>query len=247
MKLHTFYSDYVSTHYQHVAPASQASYRKRYYVWKSYLTQFLPSEKNCKILEIGCGVGHNLYSLQALGYVNMLGTDYSPECVKLCRQHGYTSQIVNEKTEKIFYATNKKKFDLVILYDVLEHYTPENAVDLLVLIRGLLKDKGNVLISLPNASHPLSNVLLFADITHKFIYNEISLAQLLRNSGFIDFRFKQINSFTATDDDIKKKLVKQYILPIFSSTGELFWKLLALSQGIFLNECKPTLIAYAQK
>ncbi len=246
MKKNDFYSRYVSTHYQYVTSDQERSFRKRFYVWKSFLLELLPRDKNSPILEIGAGVGHNLYSLKTLGFHHVTGTDYSPECVNVCRRNGYSCQAVTEKTEKKFYSSHKKSFDMVILYDVLEHYTPNDAVNLLQSIKSMLKDGGSILVSLPNASHPLSNTLFFADITHKFIYNEISLSQLFRNSGFTQIRFKQMNSFTTHDDDFGKRLIKTYLFPLFSSLGEWWWKLLALSQGIMLTECKPTLVAVAR-
>ena len=62
-----FISNYVSTHYQLLAASTEAVYLKRLYVWKSYLLPYLPKQKDSAILEIGSGVGHNLYALQDFG------------------------------------------------------------------------------------------------------------------------------------------------------------------------------------
>lgn len=242
-----FYTHYVSTHYAHIAPDQSLSFQKRYYVWKSDLAPMLPSDKKSAILEIGAGVGHNLYALRKLGYKHIIGTDYSKECVTSCKKLGFTCYEVNEKTEKAFYSSHKTVFDAVILYDVLEHCSPDVGESLLRSIRSMLKKDGRVLISLPNASHPFSNTLFFADITHKFIYNDLSLSQLLRNSGFSRIQFAQMNSFVSYDEVFIKYLIKLFVLRPIAYMGELFWRLLALSQGIVLRECKPTLIAVASK
>lgn len=246
MKKNDLYSKYVSTHYQFIAPATLALFRKRYYVWKSYFSSLLPKNKSCKILEIGAGVGHNLYALKELGYKHCLGTDYSPECVSVCKKHGFEALVVTSATEKKFYASHKGKFDLIVLYDVVEHYVPDSGAELLASVRQMLTPSGSVVICLPNANHPFSNTLFFADITHKFIYNETSLSQLLRNSGFSEIAFKQINSFVLDDDVMVRQLVKRLVLAPLAYIGELFWRLMALSQGIVLSECKPTLIAVAR-
>ena len=241
------YSKYVSTHYKFVAATTAGGLQKRYYLWKSYLAPLLPADKNISILEIGAGVGHNLEALKKLGYHNVVGTDYSLECVTSCQKRGFKVSLVNQQTESKFYRKFKKKFDLVLLYDVLEHYPPDKGLALLSQIKSLLKPNGFTLVLLPNASHPFSNTLFFADITHKFIYNETSLSQILRQSGFSQLKFIQINSFSLYDENFVKQIVKKTIITIFAFFGELFWRAIALSQGIILYECKPTLIAIARR
>lgn len=247
MRENNLYSKYVSTHYQFVAAATKEGLRKRYYLWKSSLSHLLPADKNISILEIGAGVGHNLEALRKLGYKNVIGTDYSRECVDFCRKRGLKLSLVSPQTEQQFYHKYQKKFDLVLLYDVLEHYLPNEGINLLLQARALLKPNGFLLILLPNASHPLSNSLFFADITHKFIYNETSLSQLLRLSGFSQMKFIQINSYTLVDDNFVKQMAKKTVIALVAFLGELFWRTLALSQGILLRECKPTLVAIARR
>lgn len=247
MKTHALYSTYVTTHYHYVAPATQASFRKRYYVWRSCLNDFLPRDKESAILEVGSGVGHNLYALHALGYTNVMGIDYSKECVEESHKHGFSVQLVNEDTEKRFFSRHKNAYDAIVLYDVLEHYEPHDALDLLSRIARCLRVDGRTIISVPNAAHPFSNSLLFADITHKFIYTETSLSQLLRNAGFSHVRFAQMNSFTSYDDNVVKRFLKMVCLPVVAFCGELFWRSVSLSQGIVLSQCKPTLLIVAQR
>lgn len=245
MKHNSQYARYVSTHYTHVAPASDDSYRRRYYVWRSYLIPFLPISKKSNILEIGCGVGHNLYALKELGYTNISGTDYSSECIEVCTQQGFDGLLVDDQSEKKFYQSKKKQYDCIILYDLVEHLEPSDARMLLEAVGSMLRPNGSIIISLPNADHPFSNTLLFADITHKFIYNANSLSQLLRLSGFAHISFLQMNSWTLYDDHLIKRIFKYTLLRLFGFLGELFWRGLALSQGIVLTECKPTLVARA--
>lgn len=242
-----FYNKYVSTHYQYVAAATNAVYRKRLYVWKSYFLPYLPRQKDSAILEIGSGVGHNVAALKTLGYTNIKGTDYSKECVDICKKNGFDVELVDERTEKSFYETHKNTFRLIVLYDVLEHYSPSDAAVLLTSVQRMLQKDGTLLVSLPNANHPFSNTLLFADITHKSLYNVTSLSQLLRNCGLNRNSFFEMNSYTPYDDNPLLRLLKTTLMPLVAFMGESFWRMIALSQGIILRECKPTLIAIAQK
>lgn len=247
MSKQQFYNMYVSTHYQYIAAATNAAYRKRLYVWKSYFLSFLPSQKDSAILEIGSGVGHNVAALRALGYTNITGTDYSKECVDICRKNGFDVQLVDERTEKAFYTLHKNSFSMIVLYDVLEHYSPSDAAVLLTSAQRMLRKDGTLLVSLPNANHPFSNTLLFADITHKSLYNMTSLSQLLRNCGLTRISFFEMNSYTPYDDNPILRILKTTLMPLIAFIGESFWRMIALSQGILLRECKPTLIAIAQK
>ena len=126
-----------------LAAATKAVYLKRLYVWKSYFLPYLPKKKDSAILEIGSGVGHNLYALKALGYTNIRGTDYSKECVDICEQNGFDVQLVDERSEKSFYKSHKEMFRMVVLYDVLEHYSPGDAAVLLTSIKYMLKKDGD--------------------------------------------------------------------------------------------------------
>lgn len=240
-----FYDRYVTTHYRSIT--GEQSYIKRYYVWKSYLEKLLPSDKGIAILEVGCGMGHNINALGKLGYKNIVGIDYSAECIDFCKEKGFDTLLIDEKSESKFYKAHARSFDLIILYDVLEHYGPSDGVTLLRFIKGSLKDDGMILISTPNASHPLSSSLLFADITHKCIYTRGSLSQLLRNVGFTRNMFFQMNSYTLYDENIVIQLFKQTILRGISFIGEYFWKAVGLTQGIIFTQCKPTLITISQK
>ncbi|MBI4064982.1 class I SAM-dependent methyltransferase [Candidatus Gottesmanbacteria bacterium] len=239
-----FYDHYVTTHYR--STVGEQSYIKRYYVWKSYLEKYIPSDKNISFLEVGCGMGHNIYALRKLGYKNIVGIDYSAECVDICKERGFDALLINERNESKFYKAYAHSFDLIILYDVLEHYVPTDGVILLRFIKQSLKDNGTIFISTPNASHPLSSNLLFADTTHKFIYTQGSLLQLLQNVGFTKNIFFQINSYTLYDESIVIQLFKQTILRGISFIGEYFWKAVGLTQGIILTQCKPTLVCIAQ-
>ncbi len=239
------YKRYISTHYQYVT--NDRGYINRYYLWKSYFEKILPENKNIAILEVGSGMGHNIFALKKLGYTNISGIDYSPECVAFCNKKGYQTALIDNKKEQQFYASHARSYDLIVLYDVLEHYVPDDALKLLRNIKNALTENGIILISTPNADHPLCSSLRYADITHKFIYTEGSLSQLLRNGGLTRHRFFQVNSYTTYDDNMFYKIIKNTILRLVAFVGEFFWKIIGLTQGIIFSDCKPTLIAVIQK
>lgn len=104
-----------------------------------------------------------------------------------------------------------------------------------------MKNEGKLLISVPNAEYPLNLNLFCSDITHKFIYNKLSMEQLLTTSGYKSIDYLYINSLTTYDRSAIKQFVKTYLLVPISKIGELFWKMIGASQGVFLANPKPTM------
>ena len=49
---------------------------------------------------------------KTLGYTNIKGTDYSKECVDICKKNGFDVQLVDERTEKSFYKSHKEMYSV---------------------------------------------------------------------------------------------------------------------------------------
>ena len=128
-----------------------------------------------KILEIGCGTGIILNSLQLKGYqVTGLEPTISgfTACIekKLDVQNLYLEQYVP-----------KNKFDAVLLFDVLEHI--ENDTDALRYInKNLLTDNGILLVAVPSSPALWSQV--DKDVFHFRRYTFRLILELLDESGF---------------------------------------------------------------
>lgn len=84
-------------------------------ILKSLLRRFLKNKKN-QILEIGCGTGGNLKTLNNWG--QSLGLDSSKKALEFCRQRGFNN-VVFGKAEQMNFPD--ESFDLVVALDVLEH------------------------------------------------------------------------------------------------------------------------------
>lgn len=241
-----FYKRYASTHYTRINSNLSRSYDKRFYFWKSYITGLLPPKKSIKILEVGSGMGHNLVALSRLGYECAEGIDCSVECVNFCKSKGIKSKLV-EKNETKFFVRNRRKFDVVILYDVIEHFFPDKAVSLINKCKRVLVVGGKLVICVPNGEHPLSGKIMYADVTHKFLYTEGSLLQLLENANCKKIQIAQCNSIAYEDNNLIRLFVKKNIMRPIAWFGELFWKTIGFSQGIIFKNCKPTLLCVCER
>jgi len=80
------------------------------------LKRLFPKERNCNIIDIGCGPGNMLSYLSKFGPT--YGLDTSEEAIELCKKRGYDA-VKKGDIERIDYPN--ETFDAVLGLDVLEH------------------------------------------------------------------------------------------------------------------------------
>jgi SAM-dependent methyltransferase len=108
------------------------------------LLQSLTLKPNANILEAGCGSGGNLPMLSGLG-----GKLFAFEMYDKAREHAAARKIANVESGKLpdsipFIGTN---FDLICLFDVLEHVEDDNAA--LKALAARMNTGGSICISVP--------------------------------------------------------------------------------------------------
>ena len=133
--------------------------------------------KNMTCLEIGCGTGEFLTYLSAKGLKKYQGIDHD----KALRDVLPTE--IKNKFEcvdiwEFLKIAGTVSFDRIVLLDVLEHFSPDEGIRLLRMIKNILCEDGKVIIKVPNASSPWGINHQFGDLTHKTAYNGESLRQL---------------------------------------------------------------------
>jgi 2-polyprenyl-3-methyl-5-hydroxy-6-metoxy-1,4-benzoquinol methylase len=155
---------------------------------KNQLDAWLPSPeeqfvrrtfpRSARILELGSGSGAFLQQLRKRGYRHLVGVDraYLPDTESSVRF--YRADIFE------FLSQETGKHDLIMMLDVLEHFSKEEAIQLLTLCRSRLAAGGMVLCRVPNAActHGLRN--MFGDITHELYLNASSVGQLSVVCGY---------------------------------------------------------------
>ena len=104
--------------------------------------------KNTKILDLGCGGGLVSESLSRLG-AKVTGIDFVANNINIARHHSIKSKLkidyIHGDIEKI---KMNKKFDLIIMFEILEHVN--NWKKLLLKIDKNLKKDGKIIISTIN-------------------------------------------------------------------------------------------------
>ena len=169
---------------------------KKFTAWshlyfKTYILPHIPQDKNCSILEIGCGYGrYTQLNTQTLGYKNTVGVDISEEQIEFAKKN-YQLTNVFKADALDFLNSNPKNYDVIILMDVLEHLELDYAIRLLRKINESLLPKGKLIIQVPNGLSPLKPIF-YGDVTHVRPFSVTSMAQILRMSGFNRFEHRAL-------------------------------------------------------
>jgi 2-polyprenyl-3-methyl-5-hydroxy-6-metoxy-1,4-benzoquinol methylase len=175
--------NYVTTHFQGVRSPNADELESFARFYKSSLTSYLPTDKSVPVLDVGCGIGTLLYFLKREGYVNHWGIDIGPEQVEACRRH--VTENVELVTDTASYLRARAGYYGAIAFtDVLEHLEDEELFPILDAARVALRPNGRVLVAVPNAACITTLVTRYADLTHRRLFTEHSLNQLLVSAGF---------------------------------------------------------------
>jgi 2-polyprenyl-3-methyl-5-hydroxy-6-metoxy-1,4-benzoquinol methylase len=185
------YENYFSTHfsnYQDLNPKSTLDFYRDNY------SNFLPVDKNAKILEIGSGLGKFAFYLRESGYTSLTCIDVSLELVQLAKRYSDIDvTLVDEPMD--YLAKTQQEFDFVVMLDVIEHIRKETIIDYLNLVRMTIKPGGKLMVSTENMASPVGGrIQHYLDFTHEYNYSEFSLEQVLGISGF-----KRIQVFGISD------------------------------------------------
>lgn len=182
------YGSYVSTGIDINKIVGIGELEKRGPTMRNLIKNFFPHDRSSKILEIGCGHGALIYFANKMGYSNIEGIDGSSQQIQLAHalniegvRHGDLLSNLREIEGNLL--------DVVVAFDVIEHFTKDELIDLVDEIQRVLKPNGRWIIHAPNARSPFVGVIRYGDFTHEQAFTEESLTQVLKSSGFREINF----------------------------------------------------------
>jgi 2-polyprenyl-3-methyl-5-hydroxy-6-metoxy-1,4-benzoquinol methylase len=176
-----FYQDYFSNQAVRTIQSDvtvQHVMNCRYY--EQEILPLLPSDKTIRIVELGAGYGSFLKFLKENKYTNCSGIDVSKEQTEVAKKWGI--EII--QTDIISYLNENFTADVIVLIDVLEHFTRSEALDILKTCKSKLKAGGSVIFRCPNTDAPMGTVYANGDLTHDLFLNKSSALQLALAAGF---------------------------------------------------------------
>lgn len=185
------YRDYIYEGYRSHLDASSTfkEYEKEKKMIHRYFLRnysgFFPNDKNCRILDLGCGKGFYLSACIKSGYSNCIGIDLSKSNIDFCKdidincQQSSALDFLREKIEERYF------FDVIMLNDVAEHLTKDEFFELIIEIKCALNENGIVMIKVPNMANPYVGLAgRYSDFTHEVGFTETSFEQIFRSLAF---------------------------------------------------------------
>jgi len=151
-------------------PARQGVWR----VIADYLAPWVPEDSH--VLEIGAGHCHWINAVRAS---HRLAIDMWPDVGRFAAP-GVEARVMDASRE--LPALPAAHFDAVLASNVLEHFEPDTASRIVREVAALLKPGGRFLIIQPNYRYAYRNY--FDDYTHRAVFSDVSLANMLRSHGF---------------------------------------------------------------
>ena len=177
------YGSYVEARDMPLAPATLEGLRPRLPYLRRLVRRHFPPQRDMTILDLGCGHGALLYVLAQEGYCKARGIDGSPEQVAAARRLGI-SGVDQGNAMNVLAAAPDRSLDVVITFDVIEHFTRAELVELVDQVHRVLRAGGRWIIHVPNGESPFCARILYGDMTHEQAFTRSSIAQLLVASGF---------------------------------------------------------------
>ena len=177
------YGAYVTGRSEVLAPQSIAGLAPRLPYLRWLVRTCMPPDRAAAILDIGCGHGAILYALQQAGYQHARGVDGSAEQVQAAARLGICGVAQGDLMQTLRESADTS-LDVVIAFDVIEHFTKAELIPLVDEVQRVLRSGGRWVIHVPNGESPFGNRVRFGDYTHEQAFTRTSLEQLLLASGF---------------------------------------------------------------
>jgi SAM-dependent methyltransferase len=189
------YASYVSLGVSAHRPLTDAAAASFGAAYRWHLRGWLPKERGAW-LDVACGQGALLLLAKAEGFARVEGVDLSDEMLDSCRRLGLPT---TREDARVFLArTTPRSWNVVSLFDVVEHFTKTEALEVLQSVRAALAPGGACFVKVPNAASPWGPGVMAADLTHATSFTSESLASLARLAGFTSIDVREVGPAPST-------------------------------------------------
>lgn len=136
------------------------------------------------VLEVGSGAGLFLAYLKAKGVTDFVGLDFDRAVLDVLPDDLRSHFRVADVWTFLEGGAEGRTFDRVALFDVLEHFAPEDGARLLTAVAKVLRSGGRILVRVPNMASPWGLQYQYHDLTHRAAFTPGSLRHLALAAGF---------------------------------------------------------------
>lgn len=177
------YGSYVRARDRALAPCTVDGLAARRPYLRRLIRRHFPPRRDAKILDVGCGHGALVYFARQMGYRHVVGFDRSPEQVAEAHRLGIEGIHAGDLFDEVRRLPDASQ-DVVIAFDVIEHFTKTELVTFMDEARRVVTPEGRLILHVPNAESPFFGRVRYGDLTHEQAFTRVSIAQLVRSSGF---------------------------------------------------------------
>lgn len=181
------------TDFQRSKAAIYKSHRQRapIVLKKKHIRQFddeferlTAAEPVMSVLEIGCGAGLFLRYLRHKGFENVAAVDYDENLKEVLADLAGYDLHFGDASEFVESLVNKKTFDRIVLFDVIEHMPIDDIVAMMRRLGAVLAPGGKILIRVPNVSSPWGLKVFFGSFDHVTPFSPGRIHELSHITGF---------------------------------------------------------------
>lgn len=161
-------------------------YRARREVLSDYITRYAGLPRQARILEIGCGTGHNLPMLARFGEVDAIEIDPAARAIASQR----LGKPVGDAPLPTLTGVERGAYDMIAVLDVIEHI--EDDVAGLRAMADCLKPGGRILIAVP--AHPWMWSAHDVVNHHHRRYTKATLEKAITGAGLRSRKMRWMNA-----------------------------------------------------
>jgi SAM-dependent methyltransferase len=205
----------VTTGYHDVHLPEDPARRIVWQVLTDYLAPWIPPDAH--VLEIGAAYCDWINGVRA---ARKVAVDVWAEFVRFAAP-GVDATILDAATG--LRTLGEQRFDVVLASNVLEHFEPDIAASVIADVAALLRPRGRFIVIQPNFKYAYRRY--YDDYTHRAVFTETSLSNLLRAHGFrVDVSIPRFLPYSMREVrwPIRPWLVRAYLRsPIKPMAGQM--------------------------
>lgn len=219
-------------------PASGETFAARRAWWQAHVDPLMPSDRSASILDGACGSGALVWHLRNCGFSDVEGIDVSAEEVEAAMELGLPVRRA-ELGEEL--TARPAALDVIVLRDVIEHFTKDEVLPLLDLVYRALRPGGTLIIQVPNGDSPFFGRIRYGDFTHENAFTTRSLRQILLATRFTAPRFVSVGPVATSPRSRARRLAWSMVERLYKALVliEFGEKPEVVSQVVIVSATRP--------
>lgn len=143
------------------------------------------------VVDLGCGIGELCWLAHSHGARKVIGVNLSQGEIDFASHH-VPAKFVNQDIVSFLTQQPDKSCDRIFALNILEHLGKDELVQILEESDRCLREGGQLVAMVPNATSPFGGMTRYWDITHQLAFTPSSVRQLMRLCSFANVEFREL-------------------------------------------------------